>query len=271
MLQFPGERQKVCFTVATEIITLPGHLRVLFDKIYEGEPVSGNAWVVWQRVLQARVQEPFFAKRLAAVQLACRTLRQEVSDLPAGTGSITARTKSSWVEAIDQLNSLTIPGEFHLQIPQWKEKARQSDITLLDTMHVYYNLHNMFFELDTEQAKKLAAQLGTLSDALKATEVDGRIRSFFIRILEELRFALVNMEIFGFENAWAESANFVAGALRFRNELEGNSNLRANVTATACEVMQYLADIGGGKQGGAPIGEAARVLLGAAPTISAEV
>ena len=55
-----GERQKVCFTVATEIVTLPGHLRVLFDKIYEGEPVSGNAWVVWQRVLQARTRSHRF-------------------------------------------------------------------------------------------------------------------------------------------------------------------------------------------------------------------
>jgi hypothetical protein len=44
--------------VASEIITLPGHLRVLFDNIYAGEPISGNAWVVWQRVLQARIQEP---------------------------------------------------------------------------------------------------------------------------------------------------------------------------------------------------------------------
>jgi hypothetical protein len=49
--------------VATEVITLPGHLRALFDKVYEGEPVSGNAWVVWQRVLQARIQEPAFFRR----------------------------------------------------------------------------------------------------------------------------------------------------------------------------------------------------------------
>ena len=49
--------------MASEIITLPGHLRVLFDNIYAGEPVSGNAWVVWQRVLQARIQEPALVKR----------------------------------------------------------------------------------------------------------------------------------------------------------------------------------------------------------------
>ena len=257
--------------MATEIITLPGHLRALFDKVYDGEPVSGNAWVVWQRVLQARVQEPAFAKRLAAVQLACRTLRQEVADLPVGTGSITARTKNTWAEAIDQLNSLTMPGEFHLQIPQWKEKARQSDVTLLDTMHVYYNLHNMFLELDLEQAKSLAGQLGTLSESIKESELEGRARGFFARVLEELRFTLINVEVFGFESAWSESANFVGGALRFRNELAGNSNLQQNVTATAWQVMQFLADVAGSKEGGALIGDAARALLGAAATIGAEV
>ena len=49
--------------MASEIITLPGHLRVLFDNIYAGEPVSGNAWVVWQRVLQARIQGPASVRR----------------------------------------------------------------------------------------------------------------------------------------------------------------------------------------------------------------
>ena len=41
--------------------------------IYAGEPVSGNAWVAWQRVLQARVREPASIKRPAAVQRACRS------------------------------------------------------------------------------------------------------------------------------------------------------------------------------------------------------
>jgi hypothetical protein len=250
--------------VATEIITLPGHLRVLFDKIYEGEPVSGNAWVVWQRVLQARNHEPAFLKRLSAVQQACRTLRQEVADLPAGAGSITPRTKNTWVEAIEQLTSLTLPGEFHLAIPQWKEKARQSDITLLDTMHVYYNLHNSFVELDLDQAKNLVGGLGTLSENLKASGLEGRVRSFFARILEELRFSLLNIEVFGFDSAWADSVNFVGAALRFRNELAGNSDLRQNVTTSAWQLMQFLGDKAGGKEGGAPISEAAQALLGGA-------
>jgi hypothetical protein len=253
--------------VATEIITLPGHLRVLFDKIYEGEPVSGTGWVVWQRVLQARVQEPSFAKRLAAVQLACRTLRQEVADLPSGAGSITPRTKNTWVEAIDQLMSLTLPNDFHLSIPQWKEKAQQSDITLLDTMHVYYNLHNMFVELDIDQVKVLAALLNSLAESMKTSEWDGRVRFFFVRSLEELRFSLLNMEIFGFENAWAESANLVGGALRFRNELVSNPDVRQNVAATAWQVLQFLAVLAGAKDGAVPITDAAQALLGGAPAI----
>jgi hypothetical protein len=264
-----GERQKVCFTVATEIITLPGHLRVLFDKVYEGEPVSGNAWVVWQRVLQARIQDPSFFKRLSAVQLACRTLRQELSDLPEGAG-ITPRTKNSWVGAIDQLTSLTVPSDFHLQIPQWKEKARHSDITLLDTIHVYYNLHNAFVELDLDRARNLAAELGSLSESLKASELEGRVRNFFGRVLDELRFSLTNLEAFGFESAWGESASFVGGALRFYNELACNSALAQAVAINARQVMQFLADTAPNKEGGAPISEAAQALLGAA-TIGAEV
>ena len=64
--------------MTSEIVTLPGHLRVLFDKVYEGEPVAGTGWVVWQRVLQARIQDATFFKRLSSVQLACRSLRVEV-------------------------------------------------------------------------------------------------------------------------------------------------------------------------------------------------
>jgi hypothetical protein len=259
-----GEREKVCFTVPTEIITLPGHLRVLFDKIYEGEPVSGNAWVVWQRVLQARIQDPSFFKRLSSVQLACRTLRQELSDLPEGAG-ITPRTKNSWVGAIDQLTSLTVPSDFHLQIPQWKEKARRSDITLLDTIHVYYNLHNAFVEFDLDRARNLAAELGTLSESLKASELEGRVRNLFARVLEELRFSLTNLEAFGFESAWGESANFVGGTLRFYNELACNSSLAQRVATTAWQVMQFLAEIAPNREGGgASISDAARALLGAA-------
>ena len=33
--------RKVCFAATSEIITLPGHLRVQFDKVYECEPVAG--------------------------------------------------------------------------------------------------------------------------------------------------------------------------------------------------------------------------------------
>jgi hypothetical protein len=257
--------------VATEIITLPGHLRVLFDKIYEGEAESGTGWIVWQRVLQARIQEPSFAKRLATVQLECRTLRQEVDGLAIGGGSITPRTKTSWIQAIDQLTSLTVPNDFHLPIPQWREKARQSDITLLDTMHVYYNLHNMYVEVDVDEVKTTASQLNSLADAIKASDLDARVKIFFIRALDALKFSLDNMEIFGFDGAWIESANLVGGSLRFRNELASNPDLRQKVAATAWQVMQFLADVAGGKEGGAPIGDAARELLGAAPTIRAEV
>jgi len=256
---------KVCFTVTSEIITLPGHLRVLFDKVYEGEPVAGTGWVVWQRVLQARIQDATFFKRLSSVQLACRSLRVEVDGLPIGGGSVTARTKSSWLQAIDQLTSLTLPNDFHLSIPQWKEKAHQSDITLLDTMHVYYNLHDMFAEIDSEKLKSLIASLKSLSEGVNTSAFDGRIKRFVVRALEELRFAAENIEIFGFENAWTESVNLVGAVLRFRNELEANAELRQNLAATAWQVMQFLAAVTGVKNGAVPLADAARALLGSAP------
>jgi hypothetical protein len=253
--------------VATEIITLPGHLRALFDKIYEGEPVSGNAWVVWQRVLQARIQESAFFRRLSTIQLACRTLRQEVDGLLIGAASITSRTKASWIQSIEQLTSLTMPNEFHLSIPQWKEKAQQSDITLLDTMHVYYNLHNMFVELDVDRLKVLATQLASLSEGIKSSGLEARAQTLFVRSLDELRFALGNIEIFGFESAWVESATLVGGVLRFRNELASIPDLRENLAAAAWQVMQFLADIAGAKEGPVSITEAAQALLGGPPTV----
>jgi hypothetical protein len=251
--------------VATEIITLPGHLRALFDKVYEGEPVSGNAWVVWQRVLQARIQEPAFFRRLSTIQLACRTLRREVDGPLIGAASITARTKASWVQSIEQLTSLTMPNEFHLSIPQWKEKAQQSDITLLDTMHVYYNLHNMFVEINLDQVKDLAAQLASLSEGIKSSVLEARVQTFFARSLDELRFSLANIEIFGFESAWSESANLVGGVLRFRNEMAAIPDLRQNAAATAWQTMQFLADVAGAKEGPVSIAEAAQALLGGVP------
>jgi hypothetical protein len=187
-----------------------------------------------------------------------------LAQLPEGAG-ITPRTKNSWVAAIDQLSSLTLPTEFHLQIPQWKEKARQSDITLLDTMHVYYNLHGQFVELDLQQAKGLAGELGTFTEKLKTSELDNRVRGFFARTIDELRFALINIEVFGFENAWSESANFVGGALRFSNELATAAGLQQSAAKTAWAVMQFLADIAGGKEGGTPLGDAAQALLGTRP------
>jgi hypothetical protein len=254
--------------VATEIITLPGHLRVLFDKIYEGEPVSGTGWVVWQRVLQARIQEASFFKRLSTVQLACRTLRQEVDGLPIGGGSVTSRTKTSWIEAIDQLTSLTLPNDFHLSIPQWKEKAQRSDITLLDTMHVYYNLHDMFTEIDTDQVKTLVTRLSSLTEGINTSGLDGRVKRFFVRSLEELKFSLGNMEVFGFESAWTESANLIGAALRFRNELASNADLRQNVAETAWQVLRFLAVVAGANtEGGVPIPDAAQALLGGAPAL----
>jgi hypothetical protein len=249
--------------VASEIITLPGHLRMLFDKIYEGEAVSGTGWVVWQRVLQARMQEASFLKRLFTVQLACRTLRQEVDGLPIGGGSITSRTKTSWVQAIDQLTSLTIPSDFHLSIPQWKEKAGQSDITLLDTMHVYYNLHDMFSEIDAEEVESLVTRLSSLAEIINKCELDMRIKRFFVRSLDELKFSLENIQVFGFENAWIEGANLVGAALRFRNELASSADLQQNVRETASQVIQFLAAMAAAKKGGGiPFADAAQALLG---------
>jgi hypothetical protein len=259
--------EKVCSIVATEIITLPGHLRVLFDKIYEGEPVSGTGWVVWQRVLQARIQEALFFKRLSSVQLACRTLRLEVDGLPIGGGSVTSRTKTSWIQAIDQLTSLTMPNDFHLAIPQWKEKAQQSDITLLDTMHVYYNLHDMFAEVDTDQVNGLVTQLNSLTEGVNTSALDARVKRFFVRSFEELKFSLENMAVFGFESAWAESANLVGAVLRFRNELESNADLRQNLAATAWQVMQFLAVVAGTKDDAVPIADAAQAVLGSAAAV----
>jgi hypothetical protein len=269
MLEFDGEREKVCIAVATEIITLPGHLRVLFDKVYEGEQDSGTGWTVWQRVLQARIQEPLFSRRLAMAQLECRTLRQEVDGLPIGGGSVTPRTKTSWIEAIDQLTSLTVASDFHLPTQQWKEKARQSDITLLDTMHVYYNLHNMFVEIDLDQVKDLAARLNSLSDTIKTSDLNARVKIFFIRALEALKFSLDNMVFFGFDSAWNESVTLVGAVLRFRNELASNSELRQKVAATAWQAMQFLALAAGAEKGAVPISEAAQALLdaGAPPAI----
>jgi hypothetical protein len=268
MLEFDGERKELRIALATEIITLPGHLRVLFDKVYEGEPDAGNGWNVWQRVLQARIQEPLFARRLAMAQLECRTLRQEVDGLPIGAGSVTPRTRTSWIQAIDQLTSLTVPTEFHLPIPQWKEKARQSDITLLDTMHVYYNLHNMFVEIDLDQIRDLAAGLNSLAETIKAGDLNARVKIFFIRALEALKFSLDSMQIFGFESAWNESVTLVGAVLRFRNELASNSELRQKVAGTAWQTMQFLALAAGANEGAVPINEAAQALLGAgAPAI----
>ena len=252
--------------MASEIITLPGHLRVLFDNIYAGEPVSGNAWVVWQRVLQARIQDASFFKRLSSVQLSCRTLRLEIDGLPIGGGSVTARTKTSWLQAIDQLTSLTMPNEFHLSVPQWKEKAQHSDITLLDTMHVYYNLHDMFAEIDSEQLKILLGRLNSLGEGVNTSGLDGRTKRLFLRALEESKFSLENIEAFGYENAWADSVNLVGAVLRFRNELKSIAELRQNLAATAWQNMQFLAVVGHTKDGTVPLADAAQALLGGGAT-----
>jgi hypothetical protein len=82
-----------------------------------------------------------------------------------------------------------------------------------------------------------------------------------------LKFSLENLEIFGFESAWTESANMVGGALRFRNELTSNPELRQKVTTTTWQVMQFLANITGAKEGAVPISEAAQALLGGAPAV----
>ena len=249
--------------MASEIVTLPGHLRVLFDKVYQGESGTGNAWVVWQRVLQARPQDPVFFRRLSAVQAACRTLRAEVSAVAPGAGSITDRMKTSWLGAIDQLTSLTVPGDFHLDVLRWKDKARPSDITLLDTMHVFYNLRGFAAEYDPDRVKSLAAELGELSEAIKTGQLDDRARASFIRALEELRFLLANLDCFGIEGAWTEGANLVAGLLRFRNELDANPPLRQQATTTVWQVLQFLGQMGG--DGGVSVAGSARALLDAAP------
>jgi hypothetical protein len=251
--------------VTSEIITLPGHLRVLFDKVYEGEPVAGTGWVVWQRVLQARIQDASFFKRLSSVQLACRNLRLEVDSFPIGGGSVTARTKTSWLQAIDQLTSLTMPNDFHLSIPQWREKAQQSDITLLDTIHVYYNLHDMFSEIDADNLKTLLESLNSIGTSLNSSELDGIIKRLFARSIEELKFSLANMEAFGFENAWADCVNLIGAVLRFRSELKSVEELRQKLASTAWRVMQFLALVTGAKDGAVPLADATQALLGSAP------
>jgi len=132
-------------------------------------------------------------------------------------------------------------------------------------MHVYYNLHNMFVELDLDQLKDLAARLASLSEGIKSSVLEARVQTFFVRSLDEMRFSLGNIEIFGFESAWAESANLVGGVLRFRNELAAIPDLRQNAAATAWQTMQFLADIAGAKEGPVSIAEAAQALLGGAP------
>jgi hypothetical protein len=196
-------------------------------------------------------------------QLECRTLRQEVDGLPIGPGSVTSRTRISWIQAIDQLTSLTVPTDFHLPIPQWKEKARQSDITLLDTMHVYYNFHNMFVEVDLDKIKELATGLNSLADTIKASDLNARVKLFFIRALEAVKFSLDTMETFGFDSAWNESVTLVGAVLRFRNELASNSELRQKVAGTAWQTMRFLAQAGGANEGAVLINEAAQALLGA--------
>ena len=94
----------------------------------------------------------------------CRTLRLEVDGLPIGGWSVTARTKTSWIQAIDQ--------------------------------------------------------------GVNTSALDARVKRFFVRSFEELKFSLENMVVFGFESAWAESANLVGAVLRFRNELELSADLR---------------------------------------------
>jgi hypothetical protein len=251
--------------VATEIVTLPGHLRVLFDKVYEGEADTGNGWSVWQRVLQARIQDAPFFKRLSAIQLACRTLRLEVDSLPLGTGSVTPRTKTSWIQAIDQLTSLTVPSDFHLAIPQWRQKARQSDITLLDTIHVYYNLLSMFVEYDPDAGKSLAAELAAFNEEVKKAEFDARAKIFFVRALDAAKFAIDNMMLFGFESAWAEGVNLWGGVLRYRNELAANAALQQKMTQEAWRAMQFFAEMANVKGGEVSIADAAHALLEAAP------
>jgi hypothetical protein len=199
---------------------------------------------------------------LSSIQLACRTLRLEVDGLLIGGGSVTARTKTSWLQSIDQLTSLTMPNDFHLSIPQWKEKAQHSDITLLDTMHVYYNLHEMFAEIDTEQLKLLLDRLNSLSEGINTSGLDGGTKRLFARALVEAKFSLENMEAFGFENAWAESINLVGAVLRFRNELKPVAELRQNLAATAWQVMQFLSVMAHAKDGAVTLTDAAQALLG---------
>jgi hypothetical protein len=158
-----------------------------------------------------------------------------------------------------------MPNEFHLAIPQWREKAQHSDITLLDTMHVYYNLHDMFAEIDMDQLKDLRARINTLSEDANTSGLDGRSKRSVVRSLGELKFSLENMEAFGFESAWTEGVNLAGEVLRFRDELESTAELRQNLGATAWQVMQFLAAVGGAKGGAVPLTDAAQALLGDVP------
>ena len=183
-----------------------------------------------------------------------------------GTGSITPRMKTSWTQAIDQLTSLTVPTDFHQTAAQWRQKARQSDITLLDTIHVYYNLLNMAVDLDTDQAAGIAGELNALNEELKKVELDGRVKSAVVRALEAMKFSLENMMIFGFDSAWSEGANLVGGVLRFRNELAASSELQQKLAAAAWRTMQLLAAMAERKPDGVSLDEAARALLPGVPS-----
>jgi hypothetical protein len=55
--------------------------------------------------------------------------------------------------------------------------------------------------------------------------------------------------------------------LRFRNELESNADLRQNLTATAWQVMQFLAVVAGTKDDAVPIADAAQAVLGSAAAV----
>jgi hypothetical protein len=253
----------VRFTVAKKRLTFPAHLRIIFEKIYANQAPDENGWEGWQRVLQVNVNDPAFLKRLATVQRACRLLRTEVSDIPRHSPHLSPSTTNSWLHAIDRLTTLTIANNLHHR--GWKTNADTSDISALDTLNAYYEVRQQFIEIDVADIANLVGEITSLIASAQGSGLDDNAKRFFINGLEELKFFLENIEIFGFEGAWSESANLVGGVLRFRNELHSEPHLRESLRKTAWRVMQFLAVVGGAKDGAVLFADAAQALLGSTP------
>jgi hypothetical protein len=248
--------------VTKAVITLPGHLRRIFSKIYE-DASAANGWATWQKILEADPGHSQFQKRLATIQLACKVLRDQVKEIQKTPIDISDDIIHMWVQSIDRLTTLTIP--INICHPKWKENASKSDVVSLEGIHVYYQLRKLIIEVDPEEIKKLVDQILTLIDLVNKSGLDTKSKQFFCSVLNELNFFLQKIELLGIEGAWGESGNLAAGLLRFDHQLQSEPTLREHLRTTAVNVMHYLAVIGGAADGAALIAHAAQGLLGATP------